>query len=162
VQVRKETPNQVGARVHDVEAVYWSERFHHRDRLRRVADGTPLELSAFRDVGLHFEAVVKYDADAAIASLRRLIQEDRVLVHKRWEQLDYQLQNVIWNDKRTDWIRNEMVGHGDGIKALAYFARHAPWKKNPYPEPEKEAGKFYQEDWKRPKAARHPIEEAFR
>lgn len=162
VQVRKETPNQVAARVIPTEERHWPEGFAHRKSLRRVADGTHLELAAFRDAGLKFEAATKYDADAAIATLRRLVQERRVIVHRRCVQLDYQLQNVIWNDKRKDWIRNDMVGHGDGIKALAYFARHAPWKKNPYPDEPRKRGRLYASDWRRSEPPKHPVEEAWK
>ena len=103
-------------------------------RLRRVADATPIDLETLaRDHGLPFGAAAKHNADATIAQLRTAIQERTIMIHPRCKQLLYQLENGIWNERRTDFVRNETLGHCDGIKALSYMIRMARWRINPKP-----------------------------
>lgn len=133
IHVRRETLDQIGPEIHTKERALWTENLHAQN-LRRWSDGDFFALEAFRKAGLKFASVVKHDRDARIANMRRLMQQRRVRIHPRCIQLDYQLRNTVWNDKRTDWERDERVGHGDGLDALSYGMRMAPWKENPFPD----------------------------
>lgn len=103
-------------------------------KVRRIADADPLVLRSFYSTHrMSFEPAIRHDKDATLSALRHLILSDKLRVHPRCVQLIYQLDNGIWNERRTDYERSEVLGHCDGISALAYLNRQAPWKKNPFP-----------------------------
>ena len=163
IWVRKEDPGTVARRVLEKERQLWTHDNSPLLRdLSRCADGTYLELAAFRDAGCDFEPAIKWDADAGIAQLRRWMQEGKVWIHPDCKQLIYQAENGIWNDKRSDWIRNERLGHSDGIKALSYMLRKANFRDNPFPAERPNDGLFrLPEHLKSTPRRGHPILEAF-
>ena len=106
-------------------------------RIRRSADAQPLVLAGLSsDHHLPCSSVIKHDADATLARLRTGITQGRVAIHPRCTSLIYQLQNGVRDDKGK-WVRSDLVGHCDGIAALAYAYRLAPWQENPVPILEK-------------------------
>ena len=86
------------------------------------------------DHGVNVEPALKHDADVTLSSLRTSVQGGKIIIDPKCQRLLYQLENGIWNDKRTDWVRSEELSHCDGISALAYFNRCAKWRKNPFPD----------------------------
>lgn len=103
--------------------------------VRRIADADPLVLRSLLSThNLRFEAAIRHDRDATLAALRHLVVSDKLRIHPRCEQLIYQLDNGVWNEKRTDYERSDSLGHCDGISALAYMNRQIYWRRNPYPE----------------------------
>jgi len=133
-------------------------------KTERIADTPPLTLhSLYNDHGVYFEAAWKHDSDTTLAQLRTAIQRGKVVVDPRCEQLIYQLDNGIWNEKRTDFVRSTTLGHCDGIKALAYANRQAPWDKNPFPDKRPDPKKFYRSKVLGPRKKKpHPMERMFR
>lgn len=107
-------------------------------QVRRIADADPLVLRSFYDTfRLRFAPAIRHDKEATLASLRLLIAQQKLRIHPRCKSLIYQLDNGIWKDtpdgSKRDFIRSPTLGHCDGISALAYMNRQAPWKKNPFP-----------------------------
>ena len=99
------------------------------------ADAPLQQLIDFQiDHGISVEPALKHDADVTLSSLRTAVQSGKIMIDPKCERLIYQLENGVWNDKRTDWVRSEELGHCDGISALAYFNRCAKWRRNPYPD----------------------------
>ena len=77
---------------------------------------------------------MKHDKDVTMSGVRTAINSGKIMIDPKCERLIYQLENGVWNDKRTDWVRSEELGHCDGISALAYFNRCAKWRRNPFPK----------------------------
>lgn len=129
----------------------------------RIADTPLLTLhSLYQDHKVYFESAWKHDADTTLAQLRTSVQRGKIVIDPRCEQLIYQLDNGIWNEKRTDFVRSTTLGHCDGIKALAYMNRQAPWDKNPFPDKVPDPQKFYRERVLGPrKKKQHPMERMF-
>jgi len=72
--------------------------------------------------------------DSVINGLRVGIQQQRILVDKeKCPILHMTLKYGIWNERRTDFVRTEKMGHLDAMKALAYLFDNIDWTKNPYP-----------------------------
>jgi len=137
----------------------------HISKLRRIADSQMISIQSFPvDFGFKVEPAIKHDAEASLASLRRNIQEHKIIVHPRCKQLIYQLDNGIYNDKRSEFVRSEALGHCDGIKALQYANRQARWSDNPFPDKILPRNKFHHSE--RPKLnkrkrKRNPLVRAF-
>lgn len=130
-------------------------------KIQRRADAPALVLESLgRDHKIRVQAALKHDRDATIAGLRTRIQRRQIRIHPRCEQLIYQLDNGIWNEKRTDWERSGSLGHCDAIAALGYMCRTARWRDNPIPPPPKERERFYQ--GKRRSRSEHPVVWAFK
>ena len=70
--------------------------------------------------------------ESVLNGLRMAIQ-DRIIVDKRCTNLITQLKYGIWNEKRTDFERSDVMGHLDGIMALAYLWDNIDFSSNPYP-----------------------------
>lgn len=114
----------------------WENRFRvpYLRNMLRLVDAPALTVAGLtHDHGLEVFAAAKHDRDATIAELRSVVQERRVVIHPRCEQLLYQLKNGIWDEKRRDWVRSSELGHCDGIAALGYMVRQARWRENPQP-----------------------------
>ena len=99
------------------------------------ADATLQQLIDFQtDHGLTVEPAMKHDKDATLATLRTNIQEEKIIIDPKCSRLIYQLENGVWNEERTKWLRSSELGHCDGVAALGYFVRMARWRKNPWPK----------------------------
>ena len=113
----------------------WEVFPHNKFRTHIFADAPLQQLIDFQmDHGVNVEPALKHDADVTLSSLRTAIQARKIIIEPKCERLRYQLENGVWNEKRTDWVRSEELGHCDGISALAYFNRCAKWRRNPYPD----------------------------
>jgi len=55
-----------------------------------------------------------------------------VIIDPGCKHLIETLRNQQWNNKRTDWLRTQILGHGDSLAALIYWYRMLN-KQNPYP-----------------------------
>ena len=75
--------------------------------------------------------IAKYDKDEAIASMRTSMAKGKIVINPKCKNLIYQLQNGLWNEKRTDFVRSERAGHLDATMALVYLNRNIQ-KKNPF------------------------------
>ena len=113
----------------------WEVFPNNKFKTHIFADAPLQQLIDFQmDHGVNVEPALKHDADVTLSSLRTAIQARKIIIEPKCERLRYQLENGVWNEKRTDWVRSEELGHCDGISALAYFNRCAKWRRNPYPD----------------------------
>jgi hypothetical protein len=130
--------------------------------LQRLTDGDPLVLSGLsNDHGLLVYPVVKHDKDATIAGMRSAMGGGKISINPRCKQLIYQLENGIRDDKGK-WVRNDELGHCDGVAALGYAVRMAPWNDNPAPAIRRDTsnlGRQYRMGSKKKKD--HPLARAF-
>ncbi len=74
----------------------------------------------------------KDNKELAIASVRDLIRENKLVINPRCKRLLVQMSSTIWNKSRTSYERNS-EGHGDLLDALVYLVRSIRRDKNPYP-----------------------------
>jgi hypothetical protein len=72
-------------------------------------------------------------AESLINQLRIGISQGKVLISEDCPVLIMSLKYGIWNDNRTDFERNEALGHWDAGMALCYLYDNIDWKANPYP-----------------------------
>lgn len=71
---------------------------------------------------------------AALHELRSEVQALRFKVKRRCKNTIRQLKEGIWKDDRhTDFMRSDGLGHLDAIAAAIYFNRHVDRTKNPVP-----------------------------
>lgn len=74
----------------------------------------------------------KDEKEAALSSLRVAFAKGEVVIDPSCKHLIETLRNQQWNNKRTDWLRTQILGHGDSLAALIYWYRMLN-KQNPYP-----------------------------
>lgn len=82
---------------------------------------------------LSFQQTEKKDAEVWERQLRTAVKQGKIIVHPRCALLLKTLKYARWNDKRTDYERNDETGHADMWKALVYLFRNVQWQRNPYP-----------------------------
>lgn len=167
IWVNYTTQGQIVELLREKEAKLWGgDDIAHFSKLRRIADSPMISIESFPvDYGFSVDPAMKHDSEAALASLRRRVQEHKIIVHPRCEQLIYQLDNGVWNDKRSDFVKSDALGHCDGIKALQYANRQARWKDNPFPDKILPRDKFHRKErltFKRKEKKEHPLIEALR
>lgn len=78
------------------------------------------------------KTVMRFD-ESLINRLRLQFQNDKILIHERCKNLIAQLENGIWNERRTDYERIAGLGHLDGIDALKYGIRDVDSGRKPIP-----------------------------
>lgn len=101
----------------------WSTCIRYRDR-ERFGDCTLQQRHDLEDLYRYYiREVDKYDKDEAIASMRASIGNGKIIINPKCKNLIYQLQNGLWNDRRTDFLRTERAGHLDALMALVYMNR---------------------------------------
>lgn len=83
---------------------------------------------------------VKSNKEGNINGIRELISKSRLFIDTQCKNLISQLDGGVWNPKRTDWERSDIMGHCDMLAALIYMNRVAPWKENPTPPRKKITG----------------------
>lgn len=108
-------------------------RGHHY----RVIDSTAFTTNDFNvQHQLEFNTLHKDDMHAALAHLRLLLSQGRVLFNMDDDgvrQLVKHLEYAVWNKSKTSFERSEAYGHYDGVAALMYALRHLDMQTNPYP-----------------------------
>jgi PBSX family phage terminase large subunit len=111
-----------------------SELWESKSPTLRVADNEMQQLiDLCNTYGLVFSPASKYDKEAAINQMRKLIQDKKILISKKCKNLIHQLKVGIWNKSRTDYERIPGAGHLDGLDALKYGIRIVDFNKNPVP-----------------------------
>lgn len=78
---------------------------------------------------------IKQHKDGNITSTRTNIQHSRIVVDERCANLITQLDKGIWKENRSDWERNDVMGHCDLLAALIYYNKVMKWNHNPTPAP---------------------------
>lgn len=83
---------------------------------------------------LSFTSPIKHDKEQAINDLREAMRQDKIVIHKRCQNLIDQLARGIWNNQRSTFERLPGLGHLDGVDALLYMWRAVDRNKNPTPK----------------------------
>ena len=106
----------------------------------RIADNNNVQLLVDLAMdGLPFVATSKEELPAMMNTLRLWIDEGRVIVHPRCQNLIGCLKNAIWKDSKDGrWIGRELArakayGHFDALMALVYLVRNVDVVSNPVP-----------------------------
>lgn len=96
----------------------------------RIMDIDPaLQRDLWERHQLRFRSVNKAMNDyAMINKLRTSFTEQRIRIHRRCENLRFQLQAGVWNKSRTDYLKTERGGHLDLLAALKYGNMSIDWK----------------------------------
>lgn len=82
----------------------------------------------------HFSMPHKQDLDAAVNAVRVGFKQGKILLHERCKFLALTLESGMFNDKRTDFLRTDALGHFDAGMALVYGRRMLDRHTNPYPD----------------------------
>lgn len=83
---------------------------------------------------MNFLLPLKDDVDAAINDVRLKCKSSKIEIHPRCAHTIRTLSYGLWNEKRTDFLRTETLGHNDAIMAVCYMNRMMDTTENPYPE----------------------------
>lgn len=98
---------------------------------------------------------IKDNFHAGIGALNDLVSASQLWVHKRCTFAAMSLNNGRLNERRTDYMRTEALGHCDGIAALIYGIRHINTKTNG--KPPDYVDREMQAYWKQEKSNRRRI-----
>jgi hypothetical protein len=102
----------------------------------RVADNNNIIM--LQDLGLmhdiHFLATSKDNLEAMVNQLRMWIIGGKLIIHPRCKETIACLKYGIWNDRRTEFTRNQAYGHYDALASLIYLVRNIDTRTNPIPE----------------------------
>lgn len=103
--------------------------------LRYADNNQPIFLNELAQppYGVHFIPTEKKNKEAAISKLRLLVQSENILISPKCKYLIAHLKYATWNNKRTEFDRDQQNGHFDALDALIYFVRNVQYNKNPYP-----------------------------
>lgn len=127
--VNYKTTKEIAEMVKKKEAALWGNR-----KVERFGDNDLQILwDMGREYGLNIKPAIKFDKDAGIANCRDKFMFERIEVWPNCHSIIFQLKNGVWNDKRTSFQRDEVMGHCDALDALIYMVRHIKWKANPVP-----------------------------
>lgn len=106
---------------------------------RRVSD---VDLRLIMDLreqhGIAFQQARKDDSLAAVNLMRSMVGQGQIEIHASCTHLIRQLKTAIWNNKATDFARDE-DGHADLLAALKYLCRSLDRTRNPFPAGYREA-----------------------
>jgi hypothetical protein len=129
---RRMTTKQIAAAIKEGVRSLGYDKTHYRPKY--VADLDPRGIEDLRkDHGLCFIQPSKQNKAAALASFRFRLKDRQIRVLRVCRNLDYQLQNGIWNERQTDYHWSESMGHWDAGQAAIYMCRAASWTFNPNP-----------------------------
>lgn len=102
--------------------------------LRRVSD---IDLLLINDLsiihGIHFDATDKGALEEMVNEVRIWVGSGKVEIDPRCQVLIDCMQYGIWNEKRTEWERSDLLGHFDALAGLMYLIRNVDRKTNPIP-----------------------------
>lgn len=122
------------------------KRFSDNDAQQIMDMNAPIEQGG---LGYSIMPIVKRSSDKGVSflescinNLRVAIGSERIQISKKCVNLLTQVRFGLWNAQRTDFVRTEVLGHLDGLMALAYLWKNIEFDKNPYPPDPKNLEKF--------------------
>ena len=127
------TTRNIAEKIKEKTSVLWnSNKIHYA-----VADNNNLIL--LRDLanteGINFYPVKK-DSLTAMVNLARLhFQSSRIKITPKCSYLIDCLRFGLWNDKRSEFLRSDSLGHLDALASLIYGLRVIDTVSNPVPPP---------------------------
>jgi len=100
----------------------------------RVSDNNLIVIKDLWDLhGLRFMPTRKDEAEAALNKVRKMLQDEQIIINPRCVTLIAHLESGIWNKSKTSYERSADMGHFDAIDSLKYLVRNVQTNKNPYP-----------------------------
>lgn len=120
---------------------------HRPVRIQRIMDADPQSQHQMLKENLLFAGIGKKDLKSQINQLRKLVKQERLIVHPRCKKLIANLYKATWAPRNTEnaelrFRRDSELGHFDVLAALMYANMRAPWDDNPFPEPTAERSIF--------------------
>jgi hypothetical protein len=83
--------------------------------------------------GINLVPTKKDDALGHRNKARTMVGRQKVVIHPRCSTLLLTLESALWNEKRTDFQRQEGIGHADFWAMLIYLIRNIAAAHNPEP-----------------------------
>jgi hypothetical protein len=128
---RSATTDDIARDIKRIEKEIWGsvkpfKRYSDTD-LRLIAD-----LRKLYDI--KFEKTEKDAKEATINLLRTLVRDGQIEIHESCKNLILQLENGLWKTSSSGkrvFVRNEQLGHLDGIDALLYLIRNVKRNRAP-------------------------------
>ncbi|PJZ98860.1 hypothetical protein CH369_18010 [Leptospira levettii] len=103
--------------------------------LIRIGDNDNLLL--FNDLttkyGYSIFSVHKQPKESMINQTKIMFSQNRIAVDPKCKNLITTLKSGLWNNTRTDFERNKIIGHCDSISALIYGIISIDYNRNPIP-----------------------------
>ena len=69
-----------------------------------------------------------------VNKVRIWVQNDRIKIHERCQEIIGCLENAIWKENRREFDRSAVFGHYDALAALIYLVRNVNENVNPIPK----------------------------
>lgn len=112
-----------------------SETFGIYKTYRRIGDNDNLLLLNDLTVKHNYPIfpVHKSSKEAMINKLKVMFSENRIAIDPKCKLLITTLKSALWNKNRTDFERNNVIGHADAISSLIYGAISIHESSNPIP-----------------------------
>lgn len=78
-------------------------------------------------------SVHKQAKESMINQTKIMFSQNRIAVDPKCKTLITTLKSALWNNTRTDFERNKIIGHADSISALIYGIISIDYNRNPIP-----------------------------
>ena len=83
---------------------------------------------------LFYSPTTKATLESMVNKVRIWVQNDRIKIHKRCQEIIGCLENAIWKENRREFDRSAVFGHYDALAALIYLVRNVNENVNPIPK----------------------------
>jgi hypothetical protein len=112
---------------------------HRPLRIQRVMDNDPTSQGEMLKEGLLFAGIGKKDLRGYVNSLRKLVKQEKLVIHPRCKKTIACLYKGAWKarhneDSELKFKEDGELGHFDLLAALIYANARAPYDENPFPE----------------------------
>lgn len=141
------TTRNIAAKIKEKQKQLWGEcRIH-----RAVADNNnPILLRDLANTeNVYFAPIHKDSLVAMVNSARLHFQSDRIKIDPDCTYLVDCLKYGLWNEKRTEFLRSDSLGHLDALASLIYGVRIVDQSTNPIPV-RHDANTWYPQDQSTP------------
>jgi len=129
----KITSESIAAAIRDKESLHFIDNFTGKSRVyMRVSDNDPILLNDMTNMHkLNFIPARKDNREGAINDLRIKLINKKIIINPRCTNLVVQMKAATWNKGRTQFTRQDGMGHFDLVAALYYLVRMVQWNKLP-------------------------------
>ena len=134
------TTRNIAEKIREKKKLLWQDC----EIYRAVADNNnPILLRDLANTEkIYFSSIKKDSLVAMVNSARLSFQADRIKINPNCSYLVNCLKFGLWNDKRTEFLRSDALGHLDALASLIYGIRVVDKSTNPVPFIEK-SNMFY-------------------
>lgn len=131
------TTSDIVREIRDREASHFTSPFdgtYIKPKLRVADNNNPILLNDLAlKHGLIFNTTRKDEKRAAINALRMEIQNRRIAINPRCENLIRHMENGLWAKSKDEFQRSADNSHYDFVDALIYLHRNVIRGSNPFP-----------------------------